>query len=89
MEITKHTADFDIFQDFPDALEYHLGEGECVYTSSMHDRYYVIIDSRSILDLLDEEDRSDLMDSAVTVYGFSSASERSDYLRERRIHRNR
>lgn len=89
MEITKHTADFDIFQNFPDALEYHLGEGECVYTSSVHGGYYVIIDSRSILDLLDEEDRSDLMDSAVSVYCFSSTSERSDYLRDRRIHRNR
>jgi hypothetical protein len=89
VEITKHTADFDIFQNFPDALEYHLGEGECVYTSSMYGGYYLIIDSRSMLDLLDEEDRSDLMDSVVSVYGFSSTSERSNYLRDRRIHRNR
>lgn len=85
MKITRHSVEYDIDATFPDAREIHLAEGACVYASEMQGKYFIIIDSRTTLDFLDEQDREDLAGEIVAVYEFATNADRSAYLKTKGI----
>lgn len=88
MKITRHAQDFEISFYFPDATKLHVGEGECVYASEVGGKFFLIMDSGTLLDGLDEQDRNDFLSIAIVVYEFLSHAERSEYLQSRNIREN-
>ena len=68
-------------EDFPDREPVILAEGGAVCTAERDGRFYVIVDERTVADLLDED-----RDEFVKVWEFSTAADRGDYLIERGWH---
>lgn len=88
MKIERYDEDFDVGRAFPKARLIHLAEGTSVYSAERDDVHFLIIDSRTMLDMLGPEDRQDLSSEIVAVYSFRTEVERSEYLQNRRISPN-
>jgi hypothetical protein len=78
MKIEGHSLDFDIFHRFPNAREFKGFEGGGVYKAELHNKPFLIIDERTLADLLTEEDAEGL--TFVKVIEFADEDERESYI---------
>lgn len=78
MRIERKSVDFEIFARFPNARKFKGFEGGIVYKSELHNKPFLIIDERTLADLLTEEDAEGL--TFVMVIEFVDEAERESYI---------